>query len=299
MKVCVRHLVIFWVSMIFTNMPTYAEVVVEQIDQNEQKTVLIKLDSGDIYIGQLSCKEKTCVIVTSKGPIKFTKSRLVSVEENESKINKLQLELDRNRTRYLISSSALSLKSFETYISQRHLVYSTFQMGITDEFMAGVGSILPTISWGEVFLMPSLKYGRSINENWHWAIGLEGLVMPGDLYGTSEYDTYSTLFVGTTYNAKDFQIGFNTGTAVGSEDHVFLNSKYFLFSLAATYHISAHLDLVTDHVVLYMNGREPSSASYHGYVFRMHGSHLSVDLGLMSFTHSRMRLPWLDLTWNF
>ena len=300
MKFCKLHLFLAWISITYINTSVYAEVIVKEVHQYENKQVSIKLNNDDVYIGQLSCKESTCVIVTSDNRVKFPRSKLVSVEDDESEIEKIRLGFDRNRTRYLMSSSALSLKSSEIYFSQRHLIYSTLQFGITDNLMAGVGTIIPTILEQEVYLMPSLKYGESIDQNWHWSIGLEGLIMPSEqyLYETTKYDSYSTLFLGTTYTSKDFQVGFNTGTAVGYEYDLLLRSKYFLFSLAATYHVSKYLDLVTDHVILYMNAREPSSASYHGYALRIHGSHFSVDLGLVSFTHSNIELPWLDLTWN-
>lgn len=207
---------------------------------------------------------------------------------------------DPNRTRYLYAPSALMLRQGEGYFSQKELLFSSINYGLTDHITLQAGSVLPLwfVEGGANFI-GGVKVGGSPTERIHLAAGAQGLVIPGFgsdlgvvgfLFGTGTYGTpnaHVSLGLG-----KPFQLN-NTGGRLPSD---------FIVTLSGNLRVAERVALVTENWVLPTLSSPDASGlppMLNSLAVRLFGEHWAVDLGLIRVPSVPVPVPWLDFSYNF
>jgi hypothetical protein len=135
----------------------------EMIDGSNRSGVLDSVDGEFVYLTNLVL-----------GPDKFyrkavSRARLQAIEKNGSFAAPLP-------SGYVFGPSANPQRKKELYWNNAWLEANRFQYGFTDHFSAGVGFGVYSALTGYAVLVPSLKYGVSLDDHHHVAVGAIGLI---------------------------------------------------------------------------------------------------------------------------
>jgi hypothetical protein len=133
----------------------------EMIDGSSRSGVLDSVDGEFVYL--------TNVVL---GPDKFyrkavSQARLQTIEKNG---------WFAAPNGYLFGPSAIPLRKKELYWNNAWLEANRLQYGFTDHLSAGLGFGIYSALTGYAVLVPSVKYGVSLDEHHHVAVGAIGLI---------------------------------------------------------------------------------------------------------------------------
>ncbi|SVC58327.1 uncharacterized protein METZ01_LOCUS311181, partial [marine metagenome] len=163
-----------------------AAPAVTQAEQAPIERVVLK--NGQMFRGRILERTATHIRIDLLGAgemtLRLDKVESVEIDETVAMTEDGQLyKRDPNRTRYLYSPSAMSLKAGEGYFSQKELFFSSVAYGVTDNISILVGSIIPLLlaSDGPFNFITAIKVGDTITEDkFHVAAGFEAFTFDQD-----------------------------------------------------------------------------------------------------------------------
>lgn len=176
----------------------------ELIDGSNRSGVLDSVDGEFVYITNLV-----------SGPDKFyrkavSRARIQIIGKNGQFASP-------HYSRYVFGPSAIPQRKKELYWNNLWLEANTFQYGFTDNFSAGMGFGLFSTLAGYPLLMPNFKYGISLDEKNHVAVGTIGLITT-DLF---QYNTGGALPF-AVYTRGDEESQFSLGMGWLYDDGLFM-----------------------------------------------------------------------------
>lgn len=209
---------------------------------------------------------------------------------------------DRNRARYGVTASAFTLNAGESYISQKEILFTSFSYGVTDQLTLSVSSVLPAWVSGAMNLMPALKYGLKLNDQWRVALGFESIVA-GYGHALSIHP-----YAAVTYGGSSYHVTLSGGNPFLINGLEFYGSRYYPMTLSANIRLSdlassgAQYHLILDNAVLFYYSGHLETQLYSIWALRAQWTHWAFDIGaLLGLTDNGFKfpLPWLDVTYNF
>jgi hypothetical protein len=248
--------------------------------------------------------ERVVVVELAQGerlelPARLVKS--VDVEQNAKvRANGEIWFQDPNRTRYLYAPSAMMLRKGEGYFSQKELLFTSVNYGLTDFLTVQAGAVLP--AWlvdGGFNFIGGFKVGGEVADRIHLAAGAQALVLPGASLGT-----VGILFGTATYGTPDAHLSLGLGTPFifsnGSGSNAF--ARDVLVAVSGNLRLTRQVALVTENWVvpsLADNFSDRTLPMVNSLAVRMLGEKWAVDLGLIRVPQVGFPIPWLDFTYNF
>ena len=300
-----------FILMLTTSQFSHAEVAVSHETKSEQadQAVVITLKDGQQLTGNMSCKEDQCTLSSgSEMTLKFKRSSVQSIEyvgEQEKDKRTKAIKGDQpepNRTRYLYSPSAFSLKSGEAYLSQKQLFFTSVAYGVTDQLTLLAGAIIPAWALGlEGFnMILGGKYAFELSDHFRLAVGSEAFIFPelkGGLVQT---------FIGLTYGTQTDHLTLNVGKPfLVTTDEEFRDSQdngLIMFSLSGNTRLTELIRLVSENWLI-VTDASSEYLHFNSLAARFQGAKMAADLGFIFFgvdgTVFPLPLPWLDFTYNF
>ena len=206
---------------------------------------------------------------------------------------------DPNRTRYLYAPSAMMLRKGEGYFSQKQLLFSSVNYGLTDYLTVQAGAVLPAwLTSGGFNFIGGVKVGGSVTDRLHLAAGAQVLTMPG----SSWIGTAGLLFGTTTYGTPDAHLSLGVGTPVvisgGLGQELF--PRDVILTVSGNVRVGQRVALITENwalpTLLYRNGALPMANSLAARIF---GEQWAVDIGVIRVAQVPIPIPWLDFSYNF
>jgi hypothetical protein len=162
-----------------------------------------ELVDGSNRTGQLDSLDAEFIYITNlvSGPDKFYRKAVSRAKLQV--LGKGGMFASPHYSRYVFGPSAIPQRKKELYWNNLWLEANTFQLGITDNLSAGMGFGLFSSLAGFPLLMPNFKYGVSLNEKHHVAVGAIGLLTFSDY----SYNSSGALpFAVYTYGGAESQI---------------------------------------------------------------------------------------------
>lgn len=264
----------------------------------------ITLRDGQVLRGVVVHRDARAVVVelATGGRLELPANQVTSVEAEQHAQVRANGEVwfqDPNRTRYLYAPSAMMLRQGEGYFSQKELLFSSINYGLTDHITLQAGAILP--AWlmdGGFNFIGGVKVGGNVTERLSLAIGAQALVFPG--LGTGFPGGAAGLLFGTaTYGTPDAHVSLALGTpfVFSSGEDVF--TRDYIVALSGNVRLNQQLALVTENWLL----PTVSAGSYlpmlNSLALRIFGEHWAVDLGGIRAPDTSFPIPWLDFSYNF
>jgi hypothetical protein len=162
-----------------------------------------ELVDGSNRTGQLDSLDAEFIYITNlvSGPDKFYRKAVSRAKLQV--LGKGGMFASPHYSRYVFGPSAIPQRKKELYWNNLWLEANTFQLGITDNLSAGMGFGLFSSLAGFPLLLPNFKYGVSLTEKHHVAVGAIGLVTFEDF----DYNNSGALpFAVYTYGGAESQI---------------------------------------------------------------------------------------------
>ena len=264
-----------------------------------KQRVRITLSDGQTMIGRVKCKDQQCRITSSNGlKIEIDRSSITRIDELSAR--EKNPHFDANRTRYLYSPSAFSLKTGEGYLSQKELFFTSVAYGVTDHLTIIGGAALPL--WlGDAFnIILGAKYSFDLDDHLRMAAGAETFNFPTASFGLI------LSFVGLTLGDEEAHVTFNAGKPFaysGNSDNIPENSSAFMLSLSANKKLSKSARLITENWLFLSINQPRSNLTLNSLALRLQGESLAVDLGGILLGSDGdifpIPIPWLDFAYNF
>jgi hypothetical protein len=213
---------------------------------------------------------------------------------------------DPNRTRYLYAPSAMMLRGGEGYFSQKELLFTSVNYGLTDFLTLQAGAVLPfwLVDGGFNFI-GGLKVGGEVAPRVHLAAGAQALFLPSNLLGGASggVSAAGVVFGTATYGTPDAHLSLGVGTPFIFDDP---GSQVFpgtlLLTASGNLRLTQRLSLVSENWVVpsladsLSDGTLPMVNSLAARIF---GEKWAVDVGLIRVPQVPIPIPWLDFTYNF
>ena len=167
----------------------------ELIDGSNRSGVLDSVDTDYVYITNLV-----------SGPDKFYRKAVSRARIQV--LGKNGQFASPHYSRYVFGPSAIPQRKSELYWNNLWLEANTFQYGLTDNLSVGMGFGLFSTLAGFPVLMPNFKYGVSLNEKHHVAVGTIALLYLEDF----SYQGAGALpFAVYTYGGAESQVSAGLG----------------------------------------------------------------------------------------
>ena len=205
---------------------------------------------------------------------------------------------DPNRTRYFYAPSAMMLHQGEGYFSQRELIFSSFNYGLTDHITVQAGAVVP--AWfvqGGFNFIGAIKVGGSLSDRVHLAAGAQALVIPGF---TSDIGVVGLVFGTLTYGTPDAHVSVAVGAPFQLTNASGKLANDYIITLSGSLRVSQRVGLITENWLLptwVQAGLTPPMINSAGV--RLFGEHWAVDLGAIHVPSVDIPIPWVDFTYNF
>ena len=202
-----------------------------------------------------------------------------------------------NRTRHLWSPSAMPLKKGEGYLSQKEFVFTSYSVGLTDNFAILVGTLVPALFAGPEGLnvIGAIKVADQVRDKIYIGGGIETMVIP-------RAGVAGVPFASFTYGEPDAQVSLNLGKpfALDSDSADFGTA---LVSVSGMWRFRGDFGLVSENIFLpeVKTSDGWGMLSVHGLAFRSIRESTAWDLGFVSITGfgGFIPIPWFDWTWHF
>ena len=214
-----------------------------------------------------------------------------------------RLDVDRNRTRYGLTASAFTLNAGESYLSQKQLFATAFSYGLTDHLTISASTVFPIwLNPSEIHVMPALKYGLELNDQWRVALGFESIKYP------SRDGLLVHPYAAVTYGGQRHHVTMSWGNPFFIPGLEVEGSRYYPMTLSANISLNeparsrAQFRLILDNIALFYYSGHLETLLYSVWALRTQWTHWSFDVGaFLSITESGLNLPipWLDVTYNF
>ncbi|MAD61922.1 MAG: hypothetical protein CMH49_10500 [Myxococcales bacterium] len=208
-------------------------------------------------------------------------------DQRETQITK---SIDRNRSRYFVGPSNLSLKSGESYFSQG--VMSTYGRGLSDDLSLHL-RFTSLVFFAYPISVASLQYSFDYATDWRGGVGIA--MMPWDGLITYVYKS-------VTYGDEAAHVTLSIGQPLNSEDGTIQFTRFLVSSFSGNIKLSKSIHFITENWLLYMlNSQSLSVELMHSLGFRFQGEQFAFDLGAFNTKDSGRILdgPWFEFTWNF
>ena len=234
--------------------------------------------------------------------VKDAKARKLKVSEEETEKSKATEEdkdqretqttngIDRNRSRYFVGTSNLSLKSGESYFSQG--VMSTYGRGLSDDLSLHL-RFTSLVFFAYPISIASLQYSFDYATDWRGGVGIA--MMPWD--GLITY-----IYKSVTYGDEDAHMTLSIGQPLNSEDGTIQFTRFLVSSLSGNIKLNKSIHFITESWLLYMLNSQYLSVEFmYSLGIRCQGEQFAFDLGAFNTKDSGKVLegPWFEFTWNF
>lgn len=189
------------------------------------------------------------------------------------------------RSRYLYAPSSYNLAQGECQFSQKELLFSTFNFGVTDNISLQIGSILPAlfVSGGQNALA-SIKVGK-MWDNVGLHAGIQGFFFKAA--------SVALPFVGGTLGNQTSQVTVNIATSLNSESST---NHGQVINISAATRVSPRLSLITEDYLV----ADGSDSYFMGSAaLRFHANKIDVDTGFFFMEYVSFPVPWLDFSVDF
>lgn len=272
------------------------------------RRVKVTLKDGQELRGELAAETPEAVELSVAGArTNVARSTVQSMEDDTTSTVRADGQLwfqDPNRTRYFYGPSAMMLRQGEVTLSQKELLFTSVNFGVTDWLSLQAGAVVPAWLAGVngFNFIGAVKVGKSLTEHWHVAGGVQALVLP--LVGTGSAPIAGGFGFGSvTYGTGDAHVTLSAAKpfflAQGSS-----GVGDALFTLSGDLRVARSVALVTENWVM-PDFAAGQVLSLDAVGARLMGEHIAVDLGGVWMATSSQGLmtwvpvPWLDVTWNF
>lgn len=271
---------------------------------DKTKTYIFELQDGTKFIGSILQSDKLFVVVqTSSIPkieIPFLKIKKIKVVDPSNLKNGEYWFPNPNRTRYLFSPSAFTLKKGEGYYQNTYGFLNSVNIGLSDHISIGIGleflSTFATLSAGSFdpvfFITP--KIGYQITDKFHAGAGVLYINIP-EFFGTDRRSGLGIAYGIGTYGTPDHNI--TGGLGWGFFEGEFSNLPFV--TISGTTRISRRTALVTENWII-------PSGDYHAlisYGVRFFGEKLTVDLAFINGSGIAevfiLGIPYVDFVVKF
>jgi hypothetical protein len=258
----------------------------------------VTLKDGQELVGRVVSHDTNGVVLEVAGGSRLTLSPESVARVEEARDVKLTEGgtvrfLDRGRTRYFFSNSALMLRGGEGFFSQRQLILSMVSLGVTDHLTVTVGSALPfwLSDTRTINFVGGVKVGGEWTKHFHVAVGLEAVALP---IGRS---AFGQGYVATTLGSPDAHLTLGLGVPLSVSTLRFEEPRFVIGTLGGTLRLTNRLALVTEHWALFGYMAEPQLLNSLG--LRIIGERWGVDLGAMRVPTVAIPVPWLNFSWHW
>jgi hypothetical protein len=212
---------------------------------------------------------------------------------------------DPNRTRYFYAPSGMMLRGGEGYFSQKELLFSSMNYGLTDNITLQAGAVVPAWLVPNGFnLIGGVKVGGSVTDKLHLAVGAQALILPGLMWSSPSAPAAAGFVFGTaTYGTPDAHVSVAAGTPFLFQKGEDVLSGHIVTTLSGNLRLTRGLALVTENWLL-PTVYEPGDRSlpmFNSLGVRIFGEHWAVDIGAIRVPQLPVfvPIPWLDFTYNF
>ena len=234
--------------------------------------------------------------------VKDAKARKLEVSEEETEKSKATEEgkdqretqttksIDRNRSRYFVGTSNLSLRSGESYFSQG--IMSTYGRGLSDDLSLHL-RFTSLVFFAYPISVASLQYSFDYATDWRGGVGIA--MMPWD--GLITY-----IYKSITYGDEAAHMTLSIGQPLNSEDGTIQFTRFLVSSFSGNIQLSKSIHFITESWLLYMLDSQYFSVELmYSLGFRFQGEQFAFDLGAFNTKDSGKILegPWFEFTWNF
>ncbi len=198
---------------------------------------------------------------------------------------------DPNRTRYLYSPTAFSLKKGDYSFSQKQLFFSSGGIGVTDNISLQLGAVMPFWFVENGFnIILGGKIASQVYSNIHVAGGFQTFLVPefeeqlGVPFGTvtvGNYNAHASLNASVPFDitGKENQFG-----------------DRFTFSLSGLARLSNKFAILSENILFV---EENDIVRIFSIAGRILGKNLSTDIGILVVNDLEIPLPWLDITYHW
>ena len=255
-----------------------------QIVAQDEKQVTLELMTGARMTLDMSTVEEIAVERGLMGPV------------TEKKFQR-RASRDATRTRYLYGPSAMMLQGGEGYFSQKELLFSSLEVGLTNNISVRVESVLPLpllYPGNGLNVFGTVKVGGSFSENLHLAGGVQLLVVQGSginlagiafgAFTLGNPDLHGTLFAGYPFVP-------GSGPFPG----------FMFISASGQLRLSRAWGLVTENWFLPgVPGISSGTSLINALALRFAPSkYLVIDFGAVYLHGAMLPVPWLDFTFGW
>ncbi|MBD3344807.1 MAG: hypothetical protein GF401_07065, partial [Chitinivibrionales bacterium] len=154
---------------------------------------------------------------------------------------------DPGRTGYFASPSAFMLEKGEFSLSQKELVATVVNYGITDWLSIDAGTFFPFLfAGGGFYYFAGFKVGTGFHEYINLASGMQ-------VFGFADpYHTFYTLIphLTATFGRADNHLSLSITNVFGATDEGFSSAEMRIFTISGQVRISKRIALITDNGVV-------------------------------------------------
>jgi len=228
------------------------QIVIGQQDIIVGKTVELRTDDGNSYVGEvLSLSETEISILTNAlGEITLERSSVkkVAYKNMDAESDKNGFPIDyHNSTHYFVNQSGFSLKKGQSYYENVGVFFNSYSVGITDNFSLTAGLEIATLLFGQslpsLFMTP--KYTIPFGDN-AGGIGLGSTVffVFVDNDPLSVGVAQASLTIGTRNN------NFTIGSGIGFSFSDGIAESVVPFNVSGMWRLSKKLSFMTDNFII-------------------------------------------------
>lgn len=265
----------------------------------EKVAIELTIEGGQILTGKRVMENDSIVVLelNSGSRITVEKSGIKSVKEHKEGHFDFRGRLvtpDPNRTRYLFAPSAMMLNKGEMKFSQKELLWSSYSVGVVNNFSLEIGGAVPL--WfaeeGEgINILLAAKGGGRIKGPLYLAGGILTFSLP------VSQTIIGLPFGSVTVGNSDFHGTFTASVPFVVEESDFETGEFYWFAICGNARLSSRVALVSENWVFRIDNEWFDDTEFIlNLAVRFLGKRFSTDVGMFFNSEFYMPLPWVGFT---